>query len=209
MLRSIDLYQATGQWPVLTGEPRRKMVFSKKNPQDAQEIEEAVIFLVIRILESGHNPKPVVLHSIRMGMYLYNFNYEPDVVKAAVVHDIIEDSDTSLDEVAERFGERVAQLVQANTFDSTAGDRAAQGEECLQRCLKYGRDALIVKAADKLENSFYVVDPIAARDWSEFWVTEMRRMLDVSQPVIRNEPIWKELNQQCLKLEVAMKQLET
>lgn len=185
------------------------MVFPEKNSQYAQEIEEAVLFLVTRMMESGHNPKPVVLHSIRMGMYLYNFNYEPDIVKAAILHDIIEDSDTSLDEISERFGEKVAQIVQANTFGNIAGDRAAQGEECLQRCLEYGNDALIVKAADKLENSFYVVDPVAAKDWSEFWVTEMRHMLDVSQPVIGNEPIWQELNQQCLKLEVAIQQLET
>ena len=184
------------------------MIFPEKNYQDAKEIEEAVVFLVTRILESGHNPKSVVLHSIRMGMYLYNYNYEPDTVKAAILHDIIEDSDTTIDEIEERFGNKVAQLVQANTFDSTAGDRAAQGEECLQRCLKYGKDALIVKAADKLENSFYVVDPVTAREWSEFWVTEMRHMLDVSQPVIGDELIWQELNQQCLKLEVAMKQLE-
>jgi (p)ppGpp synthase/HD superfamily hydrolase len=193
---------------VLMGEPKRIMVFPKKNSQDAQEIEEAVIFLVTRMLESGHNPKPVVLHSIRTAMYLYNFDYEPDIVEAAILHDIIEDSDTSLNEIKERFGEKVAQLVQANTFDYTAGDRVAQGEKCLQRCLKYGKDALIVKAADKLENSFYMVDPIAARDWSEFWVTEMRHMLNVSKPVIGNEPIWQELNQQCLKLEAAMKQLE-
>jgi (p)ppGpp synthase/HD superfamily hydrolase len=184
------------------------MVFPEKNSKDAQEIEEAVVFLVTRMLESGHNPKPVVLHSIRMGMYLYNYNYEPDIVKAAILHDIIEDSDTSINEIEERFGERVAQLVQANTFDSTAGDRSAQGEECLQRCLKYGKDALIMKAADKLENSFYVVDPVAAREWSEFWIAEMRRLLDVSRPSIGNEPIWHELNQRCSKLEAAMKQLE-
>ena len=177
----------------------------EKSPQDAQEIEEAVIFLVTRMLESGHNPKPVVMHSIRMGMYLYNFDYEPDIVKAAILHDIIEDSDTTIDEIRGRFGERVAEAVQANTFDYTAGDRAAQGEECLQRCLKCGKDALIVKAADKLENSFYVVDPVGAREWSEFWVAEMRRMLDVSQPIIGSEPIWWELNQRCLKLEAAMR----
>ncbi len=186
-----------------------EMVFPEKNYQDAQEIEEAVIFLVTQMLESGHNPKSVVLHSIRMGMYLYNYNYEPDVVKAAILHDIIEDSDTSIAEIKERFGERVAQLVQANTFDSTAGDRAAQGEECLQRCLKYGKDALIVKAAAKLENSFYVVDPIADRGWSEFWVAEMRHMLDVSQPLIGSEPIWQELNQQCHKLEAVLEQIDT
>ena len=176
------------------------MVFSEKNPRDAQKIEEAIIFLVTRMLESGHNPKPVVLHSVRVGMYLYNYNYEPDIVKAAILHDIIEGSDTTVDEIREHFGDKVAQLVQANTFDNTAGDRTIQGEECLQRCLEYGKDALIVKAADMLENSYDVVDPVTAREWSEFWIAEMRHMLDVSKPVIGDEPVWQELNQRCLKL---------
>ena len=81
------------------------IVLPEKNSQDAQEIEKAVVFLITRMLESGHNPKPVVFHSICVGVCLYNFNYEPDIVKAGILHDIIEDSDTSIAQVAERFGE--------------------------------------------------------------------------------------------------------
>ena len=185
-----------------------KVVFPEKNSQHAHEIEEAIVFLVTRMLVSGHNPKAVILHSIRTGMYLYDLNYELDVVKAAILHDIVEDSDTSLVDIAELFGGKVAQLVQANTVDPTLGDRATQGEECLQRCLKSGRDALIVRAADKLENSSYVVDPVYGRDWSEFWVAEMRHLVDVSRPVIGNEPIWQELSQQCQKLETVLQEIE-
>jgi (p)ppGpp synthase/HD superfamily hydrolase len=184
------------------------MVLPEKDSQHAQEIERAVIFLVVRMLESGHNPKPVIFHSIRMGVMLYDYNYEPDLVKAAILHDIIEDSDTSASDVAEMFGDRVAEIVQANTIDKNAGDRPAQGKECLQRCLKYGRDALIVMAADKLDNSLYVVNPAEDLDFSEFWVAEMWELVNASEPVLINEPIWEELNKQCQKLQITLKELD-
>jgi len=182
------------------------MVFAEKNSQ-AKEIQEAVVFLVTRMLESGHNPKPVVFHSVCVGVRLYNLNYEPNIVKAGILHDIIEDSDTSLAEIVERFGEKVAQVVQSNTFDQTVGNRAAQGIECIQRCLNYGRDALIVRAADKLDNSFYL-EPALDKDFTEFWVAEMRYLVDISRHILKVEPIWQELNQQCQKLETALKQME-
>jgi len=183
------------------------IVLPERNSQDADDIERAVIFLVVRMLESGHNPKPVIFHSVRMGVILYDYNYEPDIVKAAILHDVIEDSDTSVTDVAEMFGDRVAEIVQANTFDKDAGDRPEQGKECLQRCLKYGHDALIVMAADKLDNSLYVVNPAEDLDFAEFWVAEMWELVNSSRLVIGNEPIWETLSQQYQKLESALKQL--
>ena len=183
-------------------------ILPEKYSRDAYEVEEAIVFLVTRMLESGHNPKPVILHSVLMGVNLYNHNYELDIVKAAILHDIIEDSDTSIVEIEERFGEKVAEIVQATTFNPAVGDRAAQGNECIQRCLKYGREALIVKAADMLENSSYVVDPASSKIFSDFYVAEMRYLVDISQHVIGNEPVWQELSQQCQKLEAALKQIQ-
>ena len=102
------------------------IVLPEKSSDDADEIEKAVIFLVIRMLETGHNPKPVIFHSIRMGVILYDYNYDLDIVRAAILHDVIEDSDTSVTDIAEKFGNRVAEIVQANTFDKNAGDRPEQ-----------------------------------------------------------------------------------
>ena len=184
------------------------LALPEKNSKHAQEIEEAIIFLVVRMLESGHNPKPVIFHSVCMGVHLYNLDYEPDIVKAAILHDVLEDSDAEIAEITELFGEKVAQIVQANTFNKDAGDRPAQGKECLQRCLEYGREALIVAAADKLENSYYVVNPASDLDFAEFYVAEMWEFVNVSEPVMINEPIWDELHKQCQKLESALKELD-
>lgn len=60
----------------------------------------------------GHNPKPVIFHSVQVGVHLYNHDYESDIVIAGILHDVVEDSETTVAEIEERFGSRVAQLVQ-------------------------------------------------------------------------------------------------
>lgn len=55
------------------------------------KIEEAIKFLVFTVQESGMNPKPVILHSIRVWLNLQNLGYDKDVVVAAILHDILED----------------------------------------------------------------------------------------------------------------------
>jgi (p)ppGpp synthase/HD superfamily hydrolase len=185
-------------------------VFPQKNSRDAQAIQEAVIFLVTKMLESGHNPKPVIFHSIRVGVYLYDLNYEPEVVKAGILHDIVEDSNTSLLEFTKQFGTRVAEIVEANTFNYTLIDRATQGKDCIQRCLNYGRDALVVRVADKLENSCYLNLSMNI-DFLKLWIGEMRYLVDVSQSKLigLDQPIWNDLSQQCQKLENALHEMTT
>ena len=59
-------------------------------------VEKAIKYLVDAIKQSGHNPKPVILHSIRVGLFLFNQNYNQDIVIAAILHDILEDTDTTI-----------------------------------------------------------------------------------------------------------------
>ncbi|GAA3291665.1 bifunctional (p)ppGpp synthetase/guanosine-3',5'-bis(diphosphate) 3'-pyrophosphohydrolase [Dactylosporangium vinaceum] len=107
---------------------------------------------------------------------------DPDVLRAAVLHDVVEDTPTTLDEVRERFGPGVAELVGWVTKE---GDRAAY----LQRLRGAPDAALAVKLADRLSNvqrlrthprpakraAYYretvaTIVPLAAgRGWFEEW----------------------------------------
>jgi (p)ppGpp synthase/HD superfamily hydrolase len=180
-----------------------KMILPERNPEQQHEIEKAIIFLVTRMQESGHNPKPVIFHSVRVGGYLYHHNYPPEIVKAGILHDIVEDSETPIAEIEEQFGSEVAELVQMNTSDPSKGDRAAQGIDRMQRCLNSGRDALVITMADKLDNSYYL-NPALDEDFCKFWIAEMRQLVELSKPVLVGEPIWQELREQCEKLELEM-----
>ena len=175
----------------------------EETSQSAATIQEAIIFLVTRMQESGHNPKPVIFHSIHVGTILFDHNYTVDVVKAGILHDIIEDSMTPISEIVEKFGEKVAALVQANTFDTSVETRAAQGKDCIERCLKYGKDALVIRIADRLENIIFF-NPALKDEFAKFWVSETRSLVEVSQPMMHDELLWHEIDQKCRKLEHAL-----
>jgi len=127
---------------------------------------------------------------------------DADVLRAAVLHDVVEDTACSLDEVRERFGDRVVTLVDWVTKpprregESRDEARAAY----LDRLRSAPEDAILVKLADRLSNvqrldthprpekagSYYdetvrLILPLAEpypwfRDWYGTWRTEFSRL---------------------------------
>ncbi|MEA1993660.1 MAG: HD domain-containing protein [Euryarchaeota archaeon] len=160
-----------------------------KNADNDEEIEKAITFLVFAIHKAGHNPKPVILHSIRVGIHLYNLAYRKDIVIAGILHDVIEDSKTSLEEVRSQFGETVSNLVAANSFDEAIDDTVERYKETFDRCRSAGRDALIVKAADIFDNADYC----CADSNNAWWIEKMRYFIEISQDILNDELIYKEL----------------
>ena len=94
--------------------------------QDHLEYEKALIFLVENLTKSGNNPKPVGIHSVLVATRLYRHDYKKDVVVAALLHDIVEDTAVKIQEVKEKFEQaghklRLAQLlVKVNSFVGAA-----------------------------------------------------------------------------------------
>lgn len=120
-----------------------------------KKIENCISFIVESINKQGHNPKPVILHSIRVGMTLYEYNYSEDIVVAGFLHDILEDTDVKKDVIQKKFGKYVTDLVVANSFDLNIKDSEKRYIDIFERCIKKGEDALIIKTADLLDNLPY------------------------------------------------------
>ncbi|MFD8087960.1 HD domain-containing protein, partial [Kitasatospora sp. NPDC059722] len=77
-----------------------------------------------------------------------------DVLRAAVLHDVVEDTGCTAAEVRERFGPRVAELVGWVTKDEPAEGRSKAEARAayLDRLRHAPEDALVVKLADRLSN---------------------------------------------------------
>lgn len=117
------------------------------------KFENGVRFLVQHFPPSDENSrKPVLFHDIRVGVYLYNHEYSEDVVLAGLLHDAIEWSNTTEDMIKDEFGKNVLKLILANTKNDTIEDKHEKIAELIQRCVKNGQDALIVKTADILDS---------------------------------------------------------
>jgi (p)ppGpp synthase/HD superfamily hydrolase len=164
-----------------------------KNPAFDAAVEKAVVFLVQAFVASGHNPKPVILHSIRTAFRLYRQNCAQDVVVAAVLHDLLEDTDMRLAEVEENFGPAVARLVAANSFDPQMADRRERDLDVLRRCKRAGKGALLVKAADILDNSDYYCRVSADDELFRWLLQKLKYFLEMSSSELAGEPVWANL----------------
>ncbi len=125
------------------------------SPKDSLRIEKAVNFLVLKYSESGRNPKPVVLHSLRVGIYLLELGYDMDTIIVAILHDLIEDSDVKISDIKNEFGDNVAMWIDAVSFKPEIDDPTEQYKEMFTRTFAGGKIPVMVKAADLYANSFY------------------------------------------------------
>ena len=156
------------------------------------KIEDAIELLVTRFSDARELKKPVLLHSIRVGTRLYFENYSPNIVISGYLHDIVEDTDISIASIKERFNDNIANIVAANTKNADILDNHERHEELIKKCLNSGIDAMIVKAADILDNyTFYVdTDDHKGIDYCKENVSLFKKYIDHK---IHKDPIIEEL----------------
>jgi len=76
---------------------------------------------------------------------------DENLVTASLLHDVVEDSDTTFDQIATRFGEAVAALV-AELTDEDGLTEGARRQAQVDHCPQLSSRAKIVKLADKISN---------------------------------------------------------
>ena len=73
-------------------------------------------------------------------------------VQLALLHDTIEDTDTTAEELKNQFGSRIAEGVSALTKDETLPTKRAKMEDSLNRILDTYLEVRLVKIADRITN---------------------------------------------------------
>jgi len=80
-------------------------------------LEEAIIYATI--MHQGKTRKmgdiPYILHPLEVAQTISSMTDDLEIIAAGVLHDIVEDTDGSLEEIKLRFGERVAAIVDSET----------------------------------------------------------------------------------------------
>ena len=73
---------------------------------------------------------------------------DTDLIIASILHDVVEDSDTTLKKIRSDFGEKVAELVDKLTRDKKKETK----QEKFQKLMKESEKVRLLKAADWLDN---------------------------------------------------------
>jgi len=98
-----------------------------------------------------------VSHSVAVATILAEQLMDTTTIAAALLHDVVEDSDVSLDQIRQDFGPEVAHLVDgltklsSLTFRSSAEEQAENYRKLLLSVAKDAR-VIIIKLADRLHN---------------------------------------------------------
>lgn len=104
-------------------------------------------------VRNGSGGRPYVEHPMRVAAMLDEHGYRQEVLAAALLHDVVEDSGTTLDELREEFGDEVAGLVGALTDDESIDSYPERKAEHRERVAAADGEALAIYGADKLTNS--------------------------------------------------------
>ncbi len=127
---------------------------------DEDLIRHAYVFAANRhqgqIRRSG---EPYFTHPLAVAWILADMELDEETVSAGLLHDLLEDTETTVDEIDEEFGPEVARLVAALTkmadFESSYSSREANEAENFRRLLLASMDdvrVILVKLADRLHN---------------------------------------------------------
>ena len=128
---------------------------------------------------------PYVNHPIAVSLLLADVGgvTDPEVLAAAILHDTIEDTRTTAEELQTAFGARIRSLVEEVT-----DDKSLAKEERKRRQIEHAQSlsvgAVLIKLGDKISNVSDVTNSPPAT-----WNTERRReYLDWAESVVSNCP---------------------
>ena len=101
---------------------------------------------------------PYIIHPLEAAVIVGSMTSDQEIIAAAVLHDVVEDTSYSIEEIEERFGKRVSDLVKSETENKRENIPAKDSwrirkEESLED-LKNSTDigVLMIWLGDKLSN---------------------------------------------------------
>jgi len=107
-----------------------------------------------QIRESG---EPYVIHSLNVGLILAELHLDSTTIASGLIHDVVEDTDVTLDEIKSEFNEEIASLVDGVTKLGTVKFKSLEEQQVeyfRKMLLSMTRDirVILIKLADRLHN---------------------------------------------------------
>ena len=144
-------------------------------PLDTSLLDRAIIFAVKAHAGTERRGKgfPYIVHPMEAVEIVATMTSDQELLSAAALHDVVEDTDVSVEQIRAEFGERIASLVAAesDTFEVGVSEEDSwhsRKRAAIERLASASHDAKIVALGDKLSNMRAI-----ARDWSvqgdAFW----------------------------------------
>jgi len=138
-------------------------------PLDTELLDRAIVFAVRAHAGTERRGKgfPYIVHPLEAVEIVATMTSDQELLAAAALHDTVEDTDVTIEQIRAEFGDRVASFVAAESDephqsrDSVEKWRARK-QAAIDRLASASRDTKIVALGDKLSNMRAI-----ARDYAE------------------------------------------
>ncbi len=139
-----------------------KLVDSVRDSFSKEDIDR--IKLAFEIANEAHKEQkrrsgePYIIHPVAVAQILVNVGMDADSVCAALLHDVVEDTETTSEEIRAKFGKDVEHLVDGVTklgqIPLSASKEEQQSENVRKMFLAMSQDirVIIIKLADRVHN---------------------------------------------------------
>lgn len=153
-------------------------------PVDTALLDRAIIFAVRAHAGTERRGKgfPYIVHPMEAVSIAATITPDQEILAAAALHDTVEDTDVTVDQIRSEFGERIASLVAAETDAVMEGKSENETwherkQAAIDRLALVSRDAKIVAMGDKLSNMRAIARDYAIQGdalWNLFHVNDPR-----------------------------------
>lgn len=154
-------------------------------PLNTDLLDRAIVFAVRAHSGTERRGKgyPYIVHPMEAVEIVATMTADQELLAAAALHDTVEDTDVTVEQIREEFGDRIADLVAAETdilpaeaadgkADAAGNDEAstwhARKRAAIDRLAGASRDAKIVALGDKLSNMRAIARDYAV-EGDDFW----------------------------------------
>ena len=127
----------------------------KEKNKNQNMIEKAIMFATVAHagqIRKGNPKEPVIVHPLAVGEILRQYGTDENVIIAGYLHDVIEDTNYSLEDIEKQFGQDVAHLVDV----ASDKDKSKSWEERKQNKIEKTKELTLreklVIIADKISN---------------------------------------------------------
>ncbi|MBO4467320.1 MAG: HD domain-containing protein [Bacteroidales bacterium] len=128
-------------------------------PLDTTVLDRAIIFAVRAHSGTERRGKgyPYIVHPMEAVEIVSTMTSDQELLAAAALHDTVEDTDVTIEQIRKEFGDRVASLVADESDEMPAGVSEEDSwhgrkQAAIDRLSKASHDAKIVALGDKLSN---------------------------------------------------------
>ena len=135
-----------------------KRVRENMTENDVSLIEKA--YFIAKKAHEGQfrfSGEPYIIHPVSVAIILYNLGMDGESMAAALLHDVVEDTDMTKENIQEEFGEDVANLVEGVTKLGkvpifTKEEQQAENVRKMLMAMSQDIRVIIIKLADRIHN---------------------------------------------------------